>query len=63
MNLCETCLGCIRLEDPNFRGMTKCENYIDGEDKWNVVNARICSHVEQEKKRIAHLKEKANTNK
>lgn len=31
MNLCETCLGCIRLEDPNFKGTTNCENYINGE--------------------------------
>lgn len=25
---CKTCLGCNRLEYPNFKGTYRCENYI-----------------------------------
>lgn len=28
--ICYSCLGCTRLEDKNFKGTFKCENYIRG---------------------------------
>lgn len=30
---CKTCLGCNRLEDENFTGIWRCENYIEGKSK------------------------------
>ena len=32
--ICGKCwLKCGRLEDPNFKGVWRCENYIEGESK------------------------------
>ena len=37
---CKNCLGCQRLEDPNFRGVDKCKwNEIEKEKIW--VQERI----------------------
>lgn len=30
---CETCLGCNRLLDPNFKGTIRCDGYVKGVDK------------------------------
>lgn len=27
---CDTCLGCNRLEMPEFKGVYRCDNYVDG---------------------------------
>lgn len=29
-DLCKSCLGCNRLEDPNFKGVYICKNYMKG---------------------------------
>lgn len=38
---CKTCLGCNRLEDRNFKGVSSCINYIKGtpttEDNINKI--------------------------
>lgn len=27
---CKTCLGCNRLENKNFEGVSSCKNYVKG---------------------------------
>lgn len=34
--LCLNCLGCTRLEDPNFKGVYKCEWNKPGKENKNV---------------------------
>lgn len=38
---CSTCLGCNRLEDRNFKGVTECMSYVRGtptpEDNINKI--------------------------
>ena len=38
---CNTCLGCNRLEDKNFKEVYRCENYVRGtptpEDNINKI--------------------------
>lgn len=31
--LCNTCFGCLRQENKDFKGVTKCPNYIEYK-KW-----------------------------
>lgn len=39
---CDTCLGCNRLEMPEFNGVYRCENYVDGrkEEKNNIIERK-----------------------
>lgn len=30
---CNTCLGCNRLEDKNFKEVYRCENYVRGREE------------------------------
>ena len=30
---CKTCLGCNRLEDRNFKEVSRCENYMRGAEE------------------------------
>ncbi len=38
---CKSCLGCNRLEDKNFNGVSSCKNYVRGtptpEDNINKI--------------------------
>ena len=33
--LCNTCLGCTRLEDSNFHGVYRCPNWVNGQKPEN----------------------------
>lgn len=35
---CSTCLGCNRLEDINFKGVYRCNNYIKGKETKDEEN-------------------------
>lgn len=32
--LCFYCLGCMKLEDENFNGVMRCENFTAGQADW-----------------------------
>jgi hypothetical protein len=32
--LCKYCLGCNRLEDPNFAGWRRCKGFVAGYPNW-----------------------------
>lgn len=32
--LCKYCLGCNRLENPNFAGWKKCKDFTAGYENW-----------------------------
>ena len=44
---CVTCLGCNLLEDINFRGYYRCENYIKGVQNDNKNTAYVQIKKEQ----------------
>lgn len=38
---CRTCLGCNLLEDLNFAGYYRCDNYARGEDDTEDGSSRV----------------------
>lgn len=32
--LCYYCLGCNRLEDENFKGINRCQNFVPAVENW-----------------------------
>lgn len=30
--LCNTCLGCQQMENPDFHGVHRCQGYVDGRE-------------------------------
>ena len=36
--LCKYCLGCNRLENPNFAGWKKCKDFAAGYENWKKQN-------------------------
>lgn len=34
--LCNTCLGCNQMENPNFRGVHRCPQYVDGQNEGQI---------------------------
>ena len=40
--ICNTCLGCERLANTNFRGVYRCPNYMKGKDEYekNIIERK-----------------------
>lgn len=36
MTDCETCLGCQQMESPEFHGVHRCPQYVDGLEEGQV---------------------------